>query len=322
MDIGSDLDFAYKYPFSSIAKQVVLEHAGTNSSISLKYLDKAVGQIETAINSGLEYREIRMSSSKIDYLMAYLYSRMILSAIKDIRIIRAYANAEAARAVDAAYESNDQELIVLSKELGLEITPRFGQGAAADYEEFAIRFEEYLKNAPVRKEFELVNQRLSGGTVIMDRDRIKGFLKAAAAREILKGLPIKSTDLPREIIDYCKNLKLNIKEREIKTKRVTAGSEQWIEKLLKTPIADVRHRTVNLILAPYMVNVRGFSVEEATKIITEYIERCKEVDPNTKVTSKYIEYQCDYAKKKGMKPLSFDKARELLQGAIDIEKMR
>ena len=184
-------------------------------------------------------------------------------------------------------------------------------------EELAIRFEQYLKAAPRRRGYELVNQRLGGGAVILSSDKIKGLLAEAAAKEMMKGLPIKVNELPGEVVEYAKGVKIRIKAAETQKKKDIA-SESWIEDLLKTPIADVRHRTVNLILAPYLVNSKGLDVEQATKVIVEYIEKCKELDPNTKVNERYIEYQCSYAKKRGMKPLSRTKARELLQGSIDL----
>ena len=94
---------------------------------------------------------------------------------------------------------------------------------------------------------------------------------------------------------------------------------RWIERLLQTPIPDVRHRTVNLILAPYLVNVRNMSPEEAFKVINDYIERCKKVNPDTKIGEQYIRYQCNYAKKRGMRPLALQKAKELLGGLVELE---
>jgi hypothetical protein len=76
---------------------------------------------------------------------------------------------------------------------------------------------------------------------------------------------------------------------------------------------------VNLILAPYLVNSKGLEVEQASRIIVDYIERCKQIDPSTKINERYIEYQCNYAKKRGLRPLSLDRARELLGDQIDFE---
>ena len=57
-------------------------------------------------------------------------------------------------------------------------------------------------------------------------------------------------------------------------------------------------------------------VEQAVKIINEYIEKCKEIDPSTKINESYIRYQCSYAKRRGLKPLSLDRAKELLGNTI------
>jgi hypothetical protein len=313
MDENARLDMAYRYPFSKAAKEVV---ATQPNQVVRKYLDRAKEHIDQAVNTGLTYTDVRLSFSKLDYVMTYLYSRMVLSALKDKNLIRTYAKAEGARSAEAADSKGVDELIRVSNELDLAIGRRFG--SKADAGEFAIRFEKYILNAPYKKEYELVNQKLGGGAVILKEKGMKGLLAEAARREIMKGLPIKANELPTEVTEYCKGVKIKIKGSEDASSKKSLASEGWIEQLLKTPIPDVRHRTVNLILAPYLVNSKGLEVEQAVKIIVEYIERCKEIEPNTKVNERYIEYQCSYAKRRGLKPLSRDKARELLQGSIDL----
>jgi hypothetical protein len=309
---SSRLEFAYRYPFSKAAKEIV---AAQPNEIARKYLDRAKEHVDQAVNKGLAYTEVRLSYSKLDYVMTYLYSRMMLSALKDKNLIRAYSRAEGSRSADAASSSGVDELVRLSGELGMEFGKRFGSGKSQ--EELAIRFEQYIKSAPKKRGYELVNQRLGGGAVILAMNKVKGFMAEAVAKEIMKGLPIKVNELPEEVVEYSKTVKIKIKAAEGQKKRDIA-SEAWIEDLLKTPIPDVRHRTVNLILAPYLVNSKGLEVEQATKIIVEYIERCKEIEPNTKVNEQYISYQCSYAKRRGLKPLSREKAKELLKESIEL----
>lgn len=313
MDESARLDFAYRYPFSRAAKEVV---AAQPNQIARKYLDRAKEHVDQAVNGGLHYTDVRISYSKLDYVMTYLYSRMMISALKDRSLVRAYTRAEGRRSAEAAGAIGVGEVLKVFSELGLEVGRRFGS-ERGDGEEFAIRFEQYIKSAPRRHGYELVNQKLGGGAVVLSAEQVKGLLAEAVAKEMNKGLPIKVNELPDEVVEYCKSVKIRIKSEE-STKKKDGASEAWIEDLLKTPIPDVRHRTVNLILAPYLVNTKGLDVEQATKIIVEYIERCKEIEPNTKVNERYIAYQCDYAKKRGLKPLSRDKARELLQGSITL----
>jgi hypothetical protein len=61
------------------------------------------------------------------------------------------------------------------------------------------------------------------------------------------------------------------------------------------------------------------TVEQATKAVMEYMERCKAVNPNTKINERYIAYQCDYAKKRGLKPLSFERAKDLLSDVMELD---
>jgi hypothetical protein len=48
----------------------------------------------------------------------------------------------------------------------------------------------------------------------------------------------------------------------------------WIEKLLETPIYDYRKNAVNLILAPYLINIRKLSYENALNIIDNWLTEC------------------------------------------------
>ena len=305
------LNFAYKYPFSNEAKAIVESQP---NKINPKYLILSSGHIDNIISNSLDYKEISLGSIKLDYIMTYLYSRMILSASKRLDLIKSYALAESRRSSKALAASDISEMLKLSSELDIRVTERFHSRNEPNVEELAMSFTDYVSNSPKKPEFELVNQKLSGGIVLLDKNKMSKILEQIIFKEILKGLPIKSADLPREVVDYTKTLKF--KMPEIRTGARPEKKKGWIERLLQTPIADIRHRTVNLILAPYLVNTKGLEVEQAVKIINEYIEKCKEIDPSTKINESYIRYQCSYAKRRGLKPLSLDRAKELLGNTI------
>ena len=48
----------------------------------------------------------------------------------------------------------------------------------------------------------------------------------------------------------------------------------WIESLLKTPLDDYRKNIVNLVLAPYFVNIRQIDFANASAIIKRWLESC------------------------------------------------
>lgn len=316
MDSDKALDFAFKYPFSSEAKEIVKAQP---SRINPTYLERAGKHIDNATTSGLDYKSINMGDIKLDYIMKYLYCRMLLSAIKRPDLIRLYANAEASRSYQAMLNSENSDMLSIAAELGIRITGTFDRRKDSDgIEELSISFIDYIRYAPRLPSFELVNQKLSAGIVLINRNSMAKLIEQAVAKEIMKGLPIKSTELPKQVIEYSKGLRF---KSTVKMGTAMPGkkTEEWIERLLQTPIADVRHRTVNIILAPYLVNTKGLEVEQATKIISDYIERCKQIDPDTKINESYIRYQCTYAKRRGLKPLSLERAKELLGNQIDLE---
>jgi len=51
----------------------------------------------------------------------------------------------------------------------------------------------------------------------------------------------------------------------------------WIEKLLNTPISDFRKNAINLILAPYLVNIKILSYKESYNILIEWLKRCDSI---------------------------------------------
>jgi hypothetical protein len=304
------LDFAYKYPFSDEAKAFIAEMG--EHKLDYRYLEAGKKHIDDAMNGRLQYRATGLTSTKTDYLITYLYSRMLLSAVKSRQLIGQYCAAEAARSSNALSGSDIKEIEAVVKELGIPMNVQpFSKELA-----LSIRFDAFLKLTQGAKGLELSNQKLGNGYISLEMGRAIALLEKAICSKMGKGLPISSEQLPREVLEYSKGMK---PAPDTSQKLPRTGASSWVEKLLATPIPDVRHRTVNLILAPYLVNSRGMSVEQATKTITEYIERCKTINPNTKVTERYIEYQCAYAKKRGLRPLSFDRAKDLLGDVLDLE---
>ena len=311
---GSDrLSFAYRYPFSSEAKAIVEE---AKLGFEYRYLDMAKAHIESALNEGLKYSDIRVSSLKMDYLMAYLYSRMLVSAVGRSDIIINYSYAEARRSAQALALSDPAEIIHVAEELGVSLT----DAPTEESGYLTIGFADFLKYSTRMKGMELSNQRLNHGAVLLFKNNAAKLLREAIKQQIKAGMPIPKKELPAEVIDYAKKTRLKVKE-SVKKASASSASHTWIDRLLETPIADVRHRTVNLILAPYLVNVKNMEVEEATKRIVDYIELCKQVEPTTRVNEPYIRYQCTYAKRKGSRPLSLSKAKELLGGALNVEML-
>ena len=80
---------------------------------------------------------------------------------------------------------------------------------------------------------------------------------------------------------YLINQKINDlnKKRKLERRlRLKSNSNIfWIEKLLNTPISDFRKNVINLILAPYLVNIKNLSYQESFNILIEWLKRCDSI---------------------------------------------
>lgn len=309
------LDFAYKYPFSAEAKEV-MEGLGMKAA---DREDAKLGRLrlEEAVKSKrIEFNSTSSREMKIKYLLSYVYGRMVYSAVSSRVPMKFYAYAEANRSKNALLEDTDENIVRLCKELGII--------ADASGPFFALGLPCYLSNAPKTEYFHLINQRLRAGVVYLNKRELSNFLEEPIFREIRKNLPINVKDMPREVVEEARKADLSALNDDALMKKRNTNTEErymWIERLLTTPIQDVRHRTINIILAPYLITVRKMSMDDAVAVIRTYIDKCKEANPDTDVTESYIRYQCRYAKNNGLKPLSLERAKELLGGIVDFEDL-
>ena len=73
------------------------------------------------------------------------------------------------------------------------------------------------------------------------------------------------------------NKKREIEERLGYQSNKITNTLFWIEKLLNTPILDFRKNAINLILAPYLINIKKLSYQESYNILIEWLKRCDSI---------------------------------------------
>jgi hypothetical protein len=79
---------------------------------------------------------------------------------------------------------------------------------------------------------------------------------------------------------------------------------RWIETLLQIPIPDNRKYALWRIVAPYLINVRKLSHEDALSIIKEWLDKCEKLRPLVDVNNR-IKPTLSAAVRKGYLPISF-----------------
>ncbi len=301
------LSFAYNYPFTDEAK-LILKNEKLNLNDSQNLLI-AQERVQEAIDKEeITYKNI--TYNQISHIISYPYARMIISAIKNPYLLNIYVSAETKRCIKAMNSDTYENIERLSNQLGVIVRKSEGN--------YKIDIITFLNSASNSEGHLLVNQQLKAGYILMDKQQFIGMFYGLIYSKIKLGLPIDKSKIPMQVLEYSKSIKVKTQKLD----NLTGHSEDWIENLLVNPIPDVRQRVVNLILAPYLINVKKLDIETAYKQIVEYIDKCRVLDPNTKITNAQIKYQCEYSKSKGMRPLSIQKANELLSGVVDINAIR
>jgi hypothetical protein len=123
-----------------------------------------------------------------------------------------------------------------------------------------------------------------------DNDEVIGIPPEAEVR-VIQGWDGSRPDVSH-LIPRCYNWLKSIEMREMK-ERIEADKKsmkyrrwfgnnekttfEWIEKLLNKPIDTNRYYCVWRILAPYLINVRKLSSEEALDIIETWMTKCNSV---------------------------------------------
>jgi len=127
--------------------------------------------------------------------------------------------------------------------------------------------------------------------------------------EILKESSQPQRFVPLEIrtSERLKEALLAVRERKHRSARPQGkgSSLSWIEQLLQHPVEDGRHRLLWHVLAPYLINVKKLSPDQAEKVLQEYFEKCNAVrslEPSSYSFKRLIRYYLKSAEKHGYPP--------------------
>jgi hypothetical protein len=83
----------------------------------------------------------------------------------------------------------------------------------------------------------------------------------------------------------------------------------WIEKLLAMSLPDCRKYCTWRILAPYLINVKKLSDDQANYIIREWLKKCDLVKRVSFETPSRIRYDIQSARRRGFYPISWNQLR-------------
>ncbi len=84
---------------------------------------------------------------------------------------------------------------------------------------------------------------------------------------------------------------------------------RWIEKLLKTPLDDYRKYVIWRILAPYLINIRKYSADEASNIIRNWLDKCRNLRQLDFSPNYLIKHNINSVMRGGFLPIGLDKLK-------------
>jgi hypothetical protein len=119
------------------------------------------------------------------------------------------------------------------------------------------------------------------------------------------------TWLIQKKIDQEKQRQKILSNRNKTKSKVEIKYYTWVEHLIQTPIPDYRKLVVDLILAPYLINIRKLSQSESYPIIKNWLDKCNELQ----ILDNYrnFEYRIYYALRNAMNkqigPMSLEKIK-------------
>ena len=111
------------------------------------------------------------------------------------------------------------------------------------------------------------------------------------------------------IAEKLEQLRLSKNSKKARAETINSAKIWWIERLLQTPVDDYRKFVVWRILAPYLINIRKSSVEEASNIIKSWLDKCNQLRSLDFSPNYMIKYNINTAKRGGYLPISLQKLK-------------
>ena len=125
-------------------------------------------------------------------------------------------------------------------------------------------------------------------------------VRAPITREFIEDfrtyLEQKITDQEQEQENYNTN-------QHRKYSNINKQSTEWIEKLLDTPISDFRKNATNLIIAPYLVNIKKLSYQLSFDILIDWLQKCNSFNKLDFNPDYLVKYALSTANQKRIPPM-------------------
>jgi len=208
--MAEDLDFAVRYPFSSVAK-LALE--SRNLQLNESMIAVASERIKSSLKGGSGKSSAIHDEDKINEIASYAAARMLLSFLSNRFITNKFAVAESKRASSYLEKDDDTAVEMISSELGISVEK--------DGKNFLIIIPQYLMSSPRAVPYKLINREIHDGKVLINQhERVR--LMEEAIRKKMEKVPLLK-NAPPLIKDAAKKLIAELPKEDLPQVKVKPG---------------------------------------------------------------------------------------------------
>jgi hypothetical protein len=304
VDERTDPLWTAKYPYTPEAKRYISLYAPDLQEFQkddLRHLlDYAVERVLETLQG--EYSGIDEAEAEaVTYPIAFA----LVKLTGNHAIHKAFARGESRRAFRLLMEENPRRVVqVASSSFDMDIEYSENQGS------YVIGLLDYVRVSAnlLSKAWWLANRRVESGRVYMNFELTCRFVAEQVRRYTLRRLGEVTSKLPEFLESFSTKIEEEyqrmVETGVIRKRKRRAARYGWIEEVMKTPVADGRHRLLWLIIAPYLVNVKGLDLDEAREKALTFMRECDKVKKMEGNLEGLVNYYVDYAARKRLKPLS------------------
>ena len=93
--------------------------------------------------------------------------------------------------------------------------------------------------------------------------------------------------------------------QQLDNAKTTLTKRLWIEILLDTPLGDYRKEAIRRIIAPYLMNIKKLTYDDAFNVIKNWLDSCDNINPLDFNANVKIKYALRAATRVGYHPMGF-----------------
>lgn len=310
-----------RYPFLRRAREVIVEVAPDDSILPRsEIIDQARYRMERALKTAdIDLQKVRAWPQYSDFASRtrrtdvhndvvdfYSFFVAVQASAKYPFATTCLAKAEAQRSKDFFFKERAEDRVKIFYEAtDLQFKPELEGLSVCPVETYLAFGSEYdLFKDPAWK---LVNLPLDHGVIYFSQNRILDLFTSIVYSLMLSGMKaLRSQPIREDVMSLIQQM-----DQFMPRKDATGHANyDYIEKVLKHKVSDGRHRLAWLVLAPYLVNIKGIDENTAVETIMEYIGETK--------YRQFVRYEVKRAARQGLLPPSISTLKSRHADLYDI----